>query len=916
MRRHRPLLRCAAVLVLLLPVLAARGLPTAAEDPYVPGQMERPSDQAGGGACWAYLRSPLRPPIDQVCARCAGGGANCKNLDRPKGASAACWGNQKEEAFWKRHAWSWGLKCSQCWKEPEASECDEALGVNDEKTRKMLETQLAIEHRYDRNDLWIVVSPHFYVVTDINRKLKIPTDGGAPRLASGHEVAHLYAQRCEMAWRDFNHYFEGNVSLGSPMAVFLFARNSEKEAAAAAYLGSPRTNMLYGGGSDRISGGFAGNGFVGSLQDLRTDEDLHAYCRHMIGHLLFSCWHGVQPNEKYCPIWAFVGAAHFLEKLLPEHQDCASFCSNETTAPTGSPKDWEKKARALAHRKLDPIETFFQRDSLGKFTYDDHIRTWSMMNLMLHEDRDRWLAVLAALREGQEEGVAFKQGLGITPNDFHLRWVDRLSGKRPTMGEIRADQNDDEDTPGARERKRILDTDDPAVLAGLVRGLDKVDDVKTARVVISRLDHASDLVRESIQVVLGETKNPDVLAYLRTEALDDPNTLVRAGVAHVLGHLKLAEARERLEALLSDRQWLVRAEAAWALGQIHDDKSYPTLLRALQSEHTAKTWMLVADAAASYGRPDRAATLAIIPYLSHRDWQVRVTAARALARIGTEEALDALIDRFNKEGGRLYRELYAALKVIARDDLGKNPETWRKWWDTQKAEHGGLGPQPEKRAELGDEYGKPEPPGPDDPGYYGQRIFSHSVGFVLDTSGSMKTTIHIPEVAAKGLGNLPQSGTRFDLAKQVLTEALQKLDPQVRFNLVFFSTDVRPWKKRLMPATPGNVSAAIGAVKAQQADGETNIHGALLAALGLLDKPTIEADLDPIPDTVYFLTDGSPTRGEITQSETLLAWFASLNRFAKVELHVIAMGNLGVDLPFLERLAKAGDGTFTHVPEG
>ena len=118
-----------------------------------------------------------------------------------------------------------------------------------------------------------------------------------------------------------------------------------------------------------------------------------------------------------------------------------------------------------------------------------------------------------------------------------------------------------------------------------------------------------------------------------------------------------------------------------------------------------------------------------------------------------------------------------------------------------------------------------------------------------------------------------------------------------------------------MPASPGNVKAASSSINAQPADGETNIHGALKAALGLEDASSLNASLDPIPDTVYFLTDGSPTRGEITAADELLAWFAGLNRFAKVELHVIAMGNLGVDLPFLRRLAKAGGGRFIHVPE-
>ena len=115
---------------------------------------------------------------------------------------------------------------------------------------------------------------------------------------------------------------------------------------------------------------------------------------------------------------------------------------------------------------------------------------------------------------------------------------------------------------------------------------------------------------------------------------------------------------------------------------------------------------------------------------------------------------------------------------------------------------------------------------------------------------------------------------------------------------------------------PCTAQAGVADLHAQPPAGETNIHGALKAALGLHGQPTMDADLDPIPDTVYFLTDGSPTRGEITTADELLAWFSGLNRFAKVELHVIAMGNLGVDLPLLRRLADAGGGKFIHVPEG
>lgn len=901
-----------------LVLVALWGGPAPADDSfdedYVHGQIERPSDEPGGQACWRYLRTPLRPPADPCCQRCEAGG-NCSALKRPSGVSGLCWGSQDVDCFWKRHAWSWGLVCSQCWADEECDLCDELIGGRDPKILKMLEDQLAIEGASKKHPMWIVISPHFYVVTDIHRKLKVSTDGGAPRLATGHEVAHLYAQRCELAYNDFVHYFGRGPSISKPMGVYLFAKTRDMQQTAARYLGSAKTDMLFGGGSTRIGGGIAGNGFVGSLQEQRSDTNLHGLCRHMIGHILFSCWLRVSGEEKFCPKWAFIGVAHFMEKLLPHLEDYATFCSNETTAPSGSPKDWDRKARALAQRRLDPIETFFGRESMGSFSYHDHIRAWSIMDLMLKEDRDRWLKVLAELRYGADEGGAFKEGLGITPDAFNERWKARLTGGRRTMGEIRADLRESDEEPGSRERRRIRQTDDANVLAGLIRGLDRVDDLKTAKVVVERLDHPSDHVRETIHVILTRTTEPEVLRYLTDVVLDDTDPLVRAGVARVLGTLKHVPAREDLEFLLEDRHWLVRAEAAWALGQIGDDASLPLLLRGLEDPNP-KTWIVIADAVASYGQPNERATKAIAPRLSSRHWQVRVTAARALARVGTEAAIDPLIVRFSREGGRLYRELRRALKAVTQDDLGPNPKTWQKWWDRQKDEHGGLGPMPEKRAEPDDRYGDTGPPNPDDPSYYGRRIYSKSVGFVLDTSGSMDKTIRIAPADAQRLGGLSSGSSRFALAKSVLIDALKKLDPRVRFSLVFFSSEVRPWKRRLIPATPGNVNAACSAVKTANSKGETNIHGALKAALGLHDRDSLETSLDPIPDTVYFLTDGSPTRGEITDSDALLSWFEFLNRYAKVELHVVAMGNLGVDLTFLRRLAEVGGGDFIHVPEG
>ena len=870
-----------------------------------------------GQASWEYLRSPLRAPNDPPCCGLLIAGGNCKSKARPRGTSGVCFGSQKKECFWKRHAYSWGIKCSECWTEEECSSCDALMGKPDPKVKAMLEQQLAVEAPAKGRSpkLYICVTKHFYVVTDIHRKLKVLTKGGAPRVASGHEVAHLFAERCEKAYNDFEHWFGGDLRQGGPMGVYLLTKQRRSESYAKKYLGSERTDMLYGGGSNRIGKGFAFNGFVGSLSESKSDPGLHAYCRHMIGHILFSVWKKVDGKEKYCPKWAFIGAAHFLEKLLEPHKDYATFCSNETTAPSGSGKDWDKKARNLASRRIEPIETFFGKTSSGAFKYRDHIRAYSLMDLCLREDNARWLEVLANLRYGDDEGAALKQGMGLTPDQFHKRWIERQTGRRKTMGETVRDTRTDPEEPGRIERARIRSTEDADVLAGMIRGVHEIDDLRLAKVIVNRLDHESDLVREAIQLVLEGVEDDDVLAWLRDEALRHKKKMVRAGVARAMAGLKHAPARKTLEGLLQDSFWLTRANAAYALAEIADPRSFPKVRDAL-AEKQNKAWIAIADACAAFKKKDKEATLLTIPRIDHPAWQIRVTACRSLAAYGTDDCLDVLIKQFEKERGRLERELHAALKAVTGDDLGKRASTWAKWWARQKELYNGLDPNPPPKApEADDRYAKPKRRNPEDPHYYGRRIFSRSVGFVFDTSGSMDKNIEIATSASTALGDIPTSGTRMQVAKQVLAGAIKKLKPKVRFSLVFFSSDVRPWKKKLVAASAGNTSSAAGAIMNQPAKGETNIHGALKAALGLHDQPTLSARLLNIPDTVYFLTDGSPTRGEITSTPELLGWFSNLNRFAKVKLHVVAFGNLGVDIEFLQHLAAAGGGDFIHVPE-
>jgi hypothetical protein len=290
---------------------------------------------------------------------------------------------------------------------------DGVASLPDEGAAATAKKQLAKEGDSAKRPITLGWSAHFYVVTDIPR-LKLLTQGGAPRVADQHEIVHLFLERAEKAYDDFDRWFGGGVSLGRPMAIYLPERTATKERWQASYFGNPKTDMIYGGGgSDKIAGGFCGNGFCVSNDEAGSDHDLHGNVRHMIGHILFSSWHGGDPWQKKCPKWAFAGAADWLCKLEPRFRDWTTFCQDEGPVANGSGKDWDKRAAVIAAGRRDPIEKLFTIPSLSGMSYQDLVRSWSYMDVMLREDRERWLAALRLIREGREPAAAFQEGLDV-----------------------------------------------------------------------------------------------------------------------------------------------------------------------------------------------------------------------------------------------------------------------------------------------------------------------------------------------------------------------------------------------------------------------------------------------------------------------------------------------------------------------
>ncbi len=220
-----------------------------------------------GKGTWEYLRSPLaRPGDDPRCGLLIKGG-DCGNRPRPPGTSGACWSSGKHDCFWRRHAYSWGIQCSECLKEGVCDVCDEPPRGAGPLRPRHAEGTHRVREEVDgrsgrRRDLPALLRRH-----ELQKKVKLVTYRGTKRLMTAHEVAHLYAQRCEQAYDDFVYWFGAPIVMPKPMAVYVVDRKKEALRIGGRYFGDPETEMNYAFNyGDRIAEGFSGNGFVVELR--------------------------------------------------------------------------------------------------------------------------------------------------------------------------------------------------------------------------------------------------------------------------------------------------------------------------------------------------------------------------------------------------------------------------------------------------------------------------------------------------------------------------------------------------------------------------------------------------------------------------------------------------------------------------
>ncbi len=301
----------------------------------------------------------------------------------------------------------------------------------------------------------------------------------------------------------------------------------------------------------------------------------------------------------------------------------------------------------------------------------------------------------------------------------------------------------------------------------------------------------------------------------------------------------------------------------------------------------------------------------ILQAATHEDPRVRLEAARALRRFESDEAqafmgrwlqacdgpvaveladaigarpdkrmVPALIERLRKEQGRLRMDLVHALSSIAGEQKAQTAEAWAGWWTTN-------GPSFEVDAAASAAYRARIPVQRVDlvalGFFYSLPIQSDRICYVVDSSMSMK-------------------GDRIASLRRNLAESIDGLAKHVRYDIVDFG----------------------GEVVVLEADGllEDRRKGVKRAedmplSLGTRAYDAMErAARIPAVDTLLFLSDGAPVRGQFNAWADILRVLSVMHRYAPIAIHSVNFDPHPANAAAMRKLAACRAGRNADVDAG
>jgi len=281
--------------------------------------------------------------------------------------------------------------------------------------------------------------------------------------------------------------------------------------------------------------------------------------------------------------------------------------------------------------------------------------------------------------------------------------------------------------------------------------------------------------------------------------------------------------------------------------------------------------------------------------LAHENWRVRVAAVSALLRVPRVESIPALISALAVEQGRVAEDVTQALQQLTGQALAMSAPVWQRWWADNQATFKLADAVGKRRARVAaweqEAEGKVT--------FYGISSVSKRVCFVLDVSKSME------EPMAAGS---PKS--KIDVAKEQLKQAITGLADGDQFAIVVFAGSATRWSNKMTTVTAAVKQKVLEWVDTKiELDSGTNIHAGLREAFTIAGMGARDAAYDSAIDTLFFLSDGDATVGEIQDPLEIRRLVREWNSLSRIRIHAIGVGE-APNVALLYGLAEDSGGQF------
>ncbi len=320
----------------------------------------------------------------------------------------------------------------------------------------------------------------------------------------------------------------------------------------------------------------------------------------------------------------------------------------------------------------------------------------------------------------------------------------------------------------------------------------------------------------------------------------------------------------------------------------------------------------------------KAAEPLFVAAVEDSEWQIRLSGIAGIEKLRCKTGIAAMIRQLKKEDGRLRDDLSGTLKRLTGMDFGYNAAAWDEWWKTNGEKWDG---KPVGGAVAGNDVKSPGGAGgttTEPPTFFGLKITSKKIVFVLDVSGSMAEPSEPPPdknkppvVNSGGNGPAPEpweaglKGNKLEVLKWEFERTIKKLDDKVTFNIIVFASDVQRWKDKMQQATPAVKAEAIDFVKKQAPTSQTNTGDALEKAFELAGQGLNDKSYAALVDTIYLMSDGSPNAGKYPNPDDIIRKVTEWNKLSKVIINTVGLGNpTNYNPNFLNQLAGMTGGVF------